>query len=189
MTGADDRELVERTLSGDESAFEALLDRYESRIFSFSWRMCGQKQDAEDAVQDVFFDALRALGSFRWEVPLLSWLFRIAANRCRRMRRLRVGQPRHLDSLDAAPMDRTSAAGDDPLEAVLKDERARRIQAAVLKLPKDLRMVLLLRDFEDQNTAETAAILGVREGAVKTRLHRARMKLKELLGGPDGKTD
>ena len=179
--------MVEEISLGNETAFSRLLDLYEKRIFSFSYRMCGNREDAEDGTQEVFVSALRSLKDFRWEVPLLSWLFKIAANRCRRMRRLKINQPKRVESLDqlqyesGASLDPPSL-GLDPLQDAIRLQQESRLQDALLKIKKESRMLVVLRDLQGLSTKETAEVLEISEGAVKTGLHRARLLLREKLG-------
>jgi RNA polymerase sigma-70 factor (ECF subfamily) len=181
---SDDRSLASAAASGDERAFEELLRRYERRIFALGLRMCGQRQDAEEMVQDTFLAALQALPRFRFDAPFLNWLFRIAARRCGRMRRPRSGQPLRIESLEArreAFLPDPADQGPGALERLLRKEGKELMARSIRRLPKGLRLTLVLRDLEGLDTEETAAVLGVSPGLVKTRLHRARLGLRKIL--------
>jgi RNA polymerase sigma-70 factor (ECF subfamily) len=182
-----DLALVEKVLSGDEAAAELFLKRYEARIFSFAYRLCGQRQDAEDLTQDTFASAFKHLKGFRAQAPLISWLFRIAAHRCQRMRRLKSGQPRRLVALDAPaveggplpqhPADTRPGAE----ELLMRGEQKRWLEKAITLLRPEFKLVLVLRDIEGLSNEAVAETLGLSVAAVKSRLHRARMQLKGML--------
>jgi RNA polymerase sigma-70 factor (ECF subfamily) len=186
MSTADDKILVERVLAGDDGAIEAFLRRFEPRIFSFAYRLCGQRQDAEDLTQDTFVAALKGLKGFRWQASLSSWLYRIAVHRCQRIRRLRSGQPRSLLRLDAplregqAPLDPADPAP-SAHEHLERQELRAKVQAAIRLLDKPYRLVIVLRDVEGLSNEEAAKALGLSVAAVKSRLHRARQMLKALV--------
>jgi RNA polymerase sigma-70 factor (ECF subfamily) len=187
---AGEATLVEALRRGDPAALLALVERHERRIYNFAARMCRHPEDARDVLQETFLAAVRASREFRGESALQTWLFRIAANACRKMKRRRKFEPRRELSLEEflpSGEEATSATrpdGEDSPEAVLAraDLRAA-LDAGIAELPSPYRAVLILRDLEGLSTEETAAALGLEPGAVRTRLHRARLFLRQRLTG------
>ncbi|MFZ5876731.1 MAG: RNA polymerase sigma factor [Nitrospirota bacterium] len=176
-----DRALVERVKAGDNSAFERLFSRHAERIFRFASRMCRHAQDAEDILQDTFLAAYRHLNTFRGKSRFTTWLYTIAANSCRRTRR-------HADA--SAPINDTDGAdGHVPVDdwtrrpdvQAMRKETRRAIEDAVAALPKDQRLVLVLRDMEGLPAEEVGRITGASVPAVKSRLHRARLAVRNEL--------
>ena len=170
----------------DPEEFSRLDDTYSNKVYRLALKMLTQQQDAEDILQETFIKAYRGLKTFDGRSKISTWLFRIATNEALMI--LRRKQPNFL-SLDE-PLD--SAEGEqEPIQVVdwcclpekefLSDESRERLDAAVQKLPESLRVVFLLRDINDLSTHETADVLGLSETAVKTRLSRARLRLREEL--------
>ena len=169
---SDDGLLVQRSLAGEEAAFEALITRYERALFGVALRMLGDYDDARDATQAAFVKAYRKLATFDPKFRFFSWMYRILLNEClntRRGRRLR--QPLAPDLL----LDR------GPLEALEVAERRKRVQQALLALTFEQREVILLRHFGDLGYDEIAATVGIPVKTVKSRLYTARQRLIELL--------
>lgn len=185
-----DGDLVERTLEGDVSAFDALIQRHQDRVYGLVLRMVGHAQEAEDVTQEAFLRAYRALGSFRRGAAFSTWLYRIAVNSCHSqgrkvMRRQRVEGVR-LETAgdeDEQPTGivNPAADGDTPIQAVERSEACARVQREVDGLPDDYRDVVLLRDFEGLDYAAIAEVLDISRAAVKSRLHRARLELASRL--------
>jgi len=175
--GAADTELVERCLGGDNEAFAGLVQLYQDRIYSLALRLLGGESAAEEAAQEAFVKAFRALPSYNKTYPFSSWLFGIAHNAC--MDALRAaGRNVSMDEEDFPDIpDRGPAVEDAVGEAI--DEA--RIEALLASLPPLYSEVLLLQYREDIGPAEIARILGVPEGTVKARLFRARALIKERL--------
>ena len=159
--------------------------------------MCGQHQDAEDVAQDTLLSAFRYLSGFRGETKLKNWLFKIAARACLRKRRKKKGQPEKEISLETFGPPNASQAyeipdwSEDPSDHLLRAELKTVIDQAVRELPRKYRLVFNLRDVQGFSTEETAEILEITPQAVKTRLHRARLFLREEIakrykGKPDG---
>lgn len=179
--------LVEALRKGDADAYERLVRRHAPRMLAVARRLLRSPDDAEDAVQEAFLSAFRALDRFEGEARLGTWLHRITVNaalmRLRSRRRrpessLEDLQPRFLEDGHHEVLPRRWKDAD----RVLADRRLReRVREAIDRLPDTYRNVLLLRDIEEMDTAETAAALGISENAVKTRLHRARVALREVL--------
>jgi len=179
--------LVDDLKAGREEAFGLLLDVYGRRLYNFARRMCRHDEDARDVVQETLLALVRSLHAYRGEGSLQAWLFHVAANACRKMRRRGKFEPEQELSLEAffPPGQDQSAEIPDPAsnpeDRLLRTELNARLEDAIAELPTKYRSVLLLRDVEHLSTEETARALGLTPQAVKTRLHRARLFLRERL--------
>jgi len=182
-----DGALVERAQAGDERAFGELVHRYEGKIFALVRRILRDDDEAEDALQETFLSAYRGLPSFKREAKFSTWLFRIATNAA--LMRLRKRRP-DVVSLDR-PLD-GEGDGDShaidipdwsrqPDEELIDDETRRAMDEAIAALPAELSTVFLLRDVEEMSNAEAAEALGLSLAAAKSRLHRARLFLRDRL--------
>lgn len=179
-----DAELVSRALTGDAAAFDDLVRRHECRVFRTGMAITGNEADAEDALQDTFLNAYTHLGEFRRDSRFSTWLTRIAINAALH----KVRRRREIISLDEPD---PGAGGFAPLnfedwradpERQYEVEEARRIVHEALEaLPPLYRVVLALRDVAEMDTVETAEILGLTIAAVKSRLLRARLMVREHL--------
>jgi RNA polymerase sigma-70 factor (ECF subfamily) len=176
MQSPGEDELVERARRGDPDAFEALVVAYQALAFRTAFVIAGDAADAEEAAQDAFVKAHRALGRFRRGEPFRPWLLTIVANEARNRRRTR-GRRAALALRAAEP----GAPGEDPEAAALATERRERLLSAVERLRDDDRNVLACRYFLDLSEEETAATLGIARGTVKSRTHRALARLEEQL--------
>jgi RNA polymerase sigma-70 factor (ECF subfamily) len=188
--GEDEARLVERLVARDERAFNALVRAYERRVFALVLRMLGNRAEAEDLAQEVFVQVFKAVGSFRGDSKLSTWIYRIAINLCKnRNKYLRVRHASEQDELEALqekiPMGAAPRANvaqiDRPDEAMAGKQVERIVQEAILKLEPSFRECLVLRDVEELSYEEIGAITGLPEGTVKSRIHRARAQLKELV--------
>ena len=168
--------LVERARRGEPGAFEALVVSYQSLAFRTAFVIAGDAADAEEATQDAFVKAHRALRRFRSGQPFRPWLLTIVANEARNRRRTR-GRRAALALRAADP----GAPGEDPEAAALASERRERVLTAVERLRDDDREVLACRYFLELSEEETAAALGIARGTVKSRTHRALERLQEEL--------
>jgi RNA polymerase sigma factor (sigma-70 family) len=169
--------LVERARRGDLAAFEALVLAYQSLAFRTAFVIAGDAADAEEAAQDAFVKAHRALGRFRRGEPFRPWLLTIVANEARNRRRTR-GRRAGLALRAAAE---PQATAEEPEEAALATERRERLLTAVERLRDDDRDILACRYFLELSEEETAAALGIARGTVKSRTHRALSRLQEEL--------
>lgn len=192
-----ERPLLERLRRGDEGAYEELVRAEASHLLAVARRFLRQEEDAQDAVQQAFLSAFRALPSFNGQCRLTTWLHRIVTNTALMKLRTRSRKPETAiedllptfleDGHQANPMSDWAADAHDRLQRL---EVRSQVRAAIDQLPEGYRTVLLLRDIEELDTEETARALGLSEGAVKTRLHRARQALAGLLEPvfrPDGR--
>jgi RNA polymerase sigma-70 factor (ECF subfamily) len=172
-------------VGGDGSAFGAIVERHQDRLFNTVYRLVGSAEDARDLVQETFVKAYENLEGFRSSSSLYTWLFRIAVNTSlshRRKRKwLQVGGMPNADgdSLSAAEMP--DAAAPDPSDSLEAVETERAVQQALDSLDEEQRTVVVLRDIQQCDYQEIAEILGVPPGTVKSRLHRARLALREKL--------
>lgn len=171
-----DGELVERVLGGDPDAFNALVDRHYLPCLRFADRLIGNSADAEEAVQDTFVRAYRALGRYRDRQRLRSWLFRILVNRCRTQARRAERRFR----LDHAAGERMS--GSVMPAPAFEGELNPALRSALASLPAVQREALLLKHVEELSYEEMAAITGARVSALKMRVKRALETLSRTLG-------
>jgi RNA polymerase sigma-70 factor (ECF subfamily) len=185
---ADDRALLARLRAGEEAAYEELVRTHGGRLLAVARRFLPQEDDARDAVQDAFLNAFRGVGRFEGEARLSTWLHRIVVNASLMKLRTRRRKPEQsIDDLlpgwqeDGHPERPAQPWRADALEATQRSELRRLVLEKIQALPEGYRNVLMLRDIEDLDTEETAEAMGISPGAVKTRLHRARQALRELL--------
>jgi RNA polymerase sigma-70 factor (ECF subfamily) len=182
-----ERHLVERLRAGDEAAFEEMVRQYSGRLLAVARRLLRRDDDAQDALQDGFVSAFRALPTFRGDCRLSTWLHRIVVNAALMKMRSRRRFPEvPIDELlPAFQADghhvNTFRPWTDIERALAVEETRVRVRAAIDRLPPAYRTVLLLRDIEELDTEQVASILGTTTNAVKIRLHRARQALLTLL--------
>ena len=180
-----DAELVARLQRGDHTAFEAIVRTHGGRLLSVARRFLGNNEDAQDAVQDAFIRAFKAIHTFEARAQLHTWLHRILVNTA--LMKLRERRRRPTESIEEllpnySADGHQSVASRDWSDAVLeRKETASLVRQAIDKLPDQYREVLVLRDIEEKDTAEAAEILGTTSNVVKVRLHRARQALRTLL--------
>ena len=180
-------EFVDRLIAGDGQAFNELVDQTSAGIYGLGLRMLGNAQDAEDMLQETFLKAHNALRGFEKRSSLYTWLYRIATNEALMMLRRRKSEF-HFDS---EPVTQEEAENGEevvdwcclPEKEFISEETRSELTRAAVKLSNALRMVFLLRDVRGFSTRETAEILQVNEEVVKTRLVRARVKLRDELSG------
>jgi len=187
--GADEASLVRGALAHETGAFREIMRRHNRRLFRVARSVTRDDAEAEDVVQETYLHAYAALGSFRGEAGLGTWLTRIALNeavgRIRRRRNttdldvLEAMPPAQILFLDGPPFGSTMA--DDPERAAARRQLRGVIEAAVDHLPQPFRTVFVLRDMEGLSVEETALSLGLKPETVKTRLHRARRLLRRTL--------
>jgi len=188
----EDAALVDRCRRGDMQAFGVLVTKYQDRLFNMVYRMCGRRADAEELAQEAFLKALQNLPRFRGQCRFYTWLFRIAANLTishrRRSGRLTFQSLTQSDKFDGTQAEALTAAvarrrTPGPREAAVAVETSEIVAAALAELDDEFRLIVILRDIEDMDYAQIAEVLDVPAGTVKSRLHRARLMLKEKLSG------
>lgn len=194
--GYGEAALVRSLRAGDAAAYERVVRELGGRLYATALRMLGNEDDARDAVQDAFLSAFKSIARFDEQSTLSTWLHRIVINSS--LMKLRTRRRKPAVSIDAMlPALREgeqapSAAGNAPgslrpwlspagADAIDQAELRTRLRDEIQQLPDDYRTVVMLRDIEELDTAETAAVLDISESAVKTRLHRARQLLRERL--------
>jgi RNA polymerase sigma-70 factor, ECF subfamily len=175
---------------GDDAALEQALALLQNTVFSFSMRVCGQREDAEDTMQEVLLKSVPHLPKFDSPKALLVWLYKVAKNRCLMSRRRSKFAPNPDLSLEELMPDRKELeqlgtnGSTNPEAFAIRSEEAGRLRDAIQKLPPQYRIVLVLRDMEGLTDEEVAEITGLRSGTVRVRLHRARLFVrKELMKG------
>lgn len=190
MRDEEEQRLVMRLQRRDERAFVECMQRYQEKVWSLVYRMLGNRQEAEDVAQEVFVTVFKSIDSFRGESKFSTWLYRIAANQCKNRlkylgRRGRRGgeafdeaAERDLQHAREQGMAPTLAGPDQVLEGM---QLERIMQQGIASLDEDHRVLIVLRDVEELSYEEICQITGLPEGTVKSRLHRARLALKEFL--------
>jgi RNA polymerase sigma-70 factor (ECF subfamily) len=185
----DDEALAERARAGDDSAFGALVERYQERVYRLALRLSSNPSDAEEVLQEALLHAWRKIDTFRGDARFGTWLYRIATNTA--LMRKRAARRRPAESLEAllpqfdesgllADLDyQRSARADELLE---RAELAQRAREALDLLDESYRAVFVLRDLEEMSTEEAARVLEITPEAVRQRLHRARLMVRGYLG-------
>lgn len=185
---------VDALVAGDERAFEALVRRESPRLYRLIVRMLKDEDEAASVLQETFLQAFRGLPNFRRESRVSTWLYGIALNQARAARRKLA----RLQPLEEADIERLQPGfrfgmyterfdSWDPVSNLESAERARIVRDAIDRLPDPYRDVLILRDMNEMDTAEAAAVLELTEGALRVRLHRARQALRTLLAKEFGR--
>ncbi len=171
--------------SNTPEAIEEALGLLQNTVYSFSMKVCGHPEDAEDTMQEVLFRSLRHLAKIQDPQALAVWLYTVTRNRCWRMRRKSANAPKATVALDELMPDDAELgrlledASEGPEGNLLHAEQAQVLHRAVLQIPAPLRMVLVLHDMEELSTEQVAIILGLQAGTVRVRLHRARLCVRK----------
>jgi len=166
-----------------EDAIPVLVERHGGQLYGIARKLCGNPDDADDLVQETFLQAYRKWSQFEGRAKPLTWLYTIASRACMRMHRKRAGEPARMAPLEELLPFTEGAMPcvDDPLDAQIRKEGIERVQAAILGLPVDFRLPLVLKEIVGLSLAEIAAILDVKAATAKTRVHRARLKIRKAL--------
>src|ERR1700719_1520008 len=181
----DEHLLVAAAKAGDAAAFEELVNRYERKIFRLTMNITRNREDAEDAMQEAFMKAYSHLSGFQEDSRFYTWLVRIAANEA--LMRLRKRRPNQfsldepIESEDDFVPQQIEDWGPSPEQRFAQTELRDILRGVIEELPPDFRIVFLLRDVEGLSTQDTAEAVGISEAAVKSRLLRARLKLRKKL--------
>ena len=182
MDQAGETELARALLAGESNAFERFVEHFRSKVFHYSWLMCGQPEDAEEVAQETLLKVFENFDQLRNPERVRPWVFRIAKNACLMQRRKSVFAPAHELSLEDLPPAAELPAGEPQAEALLLSSELRAVLDRVIaELPQAYRAVVLLRDIEELSTEETAQILDLGTDVVKTRLHRGRAAMRQTL--------
>jgi RNA polymerase sigma-70 factor (ECF subfamily) len=193
LTASDSRDevaLARDLIAGKPEAFDRFVEVFRSKIYQYAYMMCGQREDAEEVAQDSLLKVFENFGQLREPERVKAWVFRIARNECLMKRRKSVFAPTQELSLDDF-LPQQGQDGSRRLDiadwSALPDDQALRgelrdvIQGAIQELPEIYRAVMLLRDVEELSTEEAAQVLDLSTEAVKTRLHRARLAVRQKL--------
>ena len=182
--------IIAEARRGDRKAFAELVRRYEETVYRFSYKLCRDREKAEETLQDTFINVFRKLNSFDGKSKFSTWLYTIVVNNCRmRHRRRKIREiEESLESLDNPPASvdghfskEIARWEETPADLMLGKELKEQLDAAIQKLPDEYRVVFVLRDIDGRSTEETASIVGISQEAAKSRLRRARAYLREQL--------
>ena len=191
MDREDEVELARQLMTGSAEAFDRFVEHFRAKIFHYSRLMCGHREDAEEVAQDTLLRVFESFDQLREPERIRPWVFRIAKNACLMKRRKSAFAPARELSLDEFLPATRDQGGRIKLEIadwsrlpddqLLQAEMSAALEQAISNLPEIYRSVMLLRDREELSTEETARVLGLTEDTVKTRLHRARLALRQQL--------
>ena len=190
MTGATDNDvsrnngdvvsLVQRTLAGDSAAFGQIILRYERRVLTFSIRLLGSVDDAQDAAQEVFLRAFKYIHRLDLQKPLEPWLMQMTVNVCRdlgRKRQFRRNTFPELSRAETVPANNSC----NPYSGLAEEQQRQMLRQALDQLPEKERLAVILRDIEGLPTSEVAVLLGSSETTVRSQISRARLKIKDAI--------
>ena len=190
----NESELVHKAQKGDQRAFSLLVKKYESTVYSFAYKVCRNEEKAAETLQDTFVNVYRKLDQFNGKAKFSTWLYQIVTNNCLMKRRQNKldkssvsieshggGQEESEVQGDGAPSQTLVSLTQTPQDEVVNKELREQLDKAILKLPIEQRIVFILRDVEGRSSEEAAKILKVSVPAVKSRLRRARVFLREQL--------
>jgi len=172
----DETAVAQALLAGETGAFERFVEHFRSKIFHYSWLMCGSPEDAEEVAQETLLKVFENFDQLREPERVRAWVFRIAKNVCLMQRRKSVFAPEELPLEIDVP-----DAGEAPERQVLSGELRAVIDRVIAELPPIYRAVVLLRDIEELSTEDTAQVLDLSVDVVKTRLHRGRAAMRQKL--------
>lgn len=184
---AEIEKVVELIRSKDPKSLEQALALLQNTVFSFSMKVCGQRQDAEDTMQEVLLKSVSNLHKFDNPKALLVWLYKVAKTRCLMNRRKSKFAPKEALSLaelmpDRREMETLSGNSEGtPETSLMRRESGKRLRDAIQQLPPDYRIILVLHDMEELSDSEISEITGLRQGTVRVRLHRARLFVRKEL--------
>jgi len=183
-----ERSLLRRLRDRDERAFRELMETHRDRVFNITYRMLGNRHEAEDVAQEVFITVFKTIDSFREESKFSTWLYRVTVNHCKnRIKYLARRHDRDRDELDETSQQQNGAVTGAPVRAKHPDkalesaQMEKLLQEAIASLDDDQRAVVILRDVEDLSIEEICEITGLPDGTVKSRLHRARLVLRKKM--------
>lgn len=183
-----ERSLLRRLRDRDERAFRELIDAHRDRVFNITYRMLGNRAEAEDVTQEVFISVFKTIESFREESKFSTWLYRVAVNACKnRIKYLARRHDRDRDELDETSQATNGAVNGAPVRAAQPDkalasmQMEKLLQQAIADLDEDQRAVVILRDVEELSIEEICEITNLPDGTVKSRLHRARLVLRKKM--------
>ena len=177
----DENKLIERASGGDPAAFNRLMEMHEKRMYAVALRMCGNREDAQDCLQESMLRVYRAIGGFKGQSSFGTWVYRITMNTCLdELRRKKNKQSTSLDNM----LDQGWSPTDDsasPEKQAIQSEMRKSISKSIQELPEDMRSVIIMRDVHGYSYDEIAEMLNVNVGTIKSRISRGREKLREKL--------
>ena len=177
----NERDMIERASRGDAAAFNQLMEQHERRMYAVSLRMCGNREDAQDCLQEAMLRVYRAIGGFKGQSSFSTWVYRITMNTCLdELRRKKNRQNTSLDNLldmGWSPADETNA----PEKQAMRSELRRNLNRAIRELPEEMRAAVVLRDIQGFSYDEIARMLEINVGTIKSRISRGREKLREKM--------
>ena len=183
-----ERSLLRRLVDRDERAFRELIDEHRDRVFNITYRMLGNRAEAEDVAQEVFITVFKQIENFRGDSKFSTWLYRVTVNHCKnRIKYLARRHDRDRDELDETSQQQNGAVNGAPVRAKNPDkalesaQMEKLLQEAIASLDDEQRAVVILRDVEDLSIEEICEITGLPDGTVKSRLHRARLVLRKKM--------
>ena len=191
MDREEEANLARELLTGKPEAFDRFVEHFRTKVFQYSWLMCGHREDAEEVAQETLLKVFESFDQLREPERVRPWVFRIAKNACLMKRRKSVFAPAHELSLEQFLPARNQSDGEVrieiadwshlPEDEVMQAEMKQVLESAIRELPEAYRTVILLRDLEELSTQDAAQILDVTEDVVKQRLHRGRLALRQKL--------
>ena len=177
----NERDMIERASGGDAAAFNRLMEQHERRMYAVALRMCGNREDAQDCLQEAMLRVYRAIGGFKGQSSFSTWVYRITMNTCLdELRRKKNRQSASLDNLlemGWSPTDDSNA----PEKQAMRSELRRNLNRAIQELPEEMRAAVVLRDIQGFSYDEIARMLEINVGTIKSRISRGREKLREKL--------
>jgi RNA polymerase sigma-70 factor (ECF subfamily) len=185
-TADDERQVVAAARGGDQQAFEALVLKYQDRIYRLIQRLVSGSDAIDDLAQEVFIRAYRSLGDFKGESSLYTWLYKIALNLCRNHYRTRGRRPAHEELDDADGATGLEAAGGTPEDEVFRREFWEQLRRGLDELPAEQREAVVFCDLEGMSYEEMADVMGVPIGTVRSRIFRGRRALQQRLAAFHG---
>lgn len=175
-----DEELIEQTLSGNQDAFAELVTRYQDRLYNVVYHIVNDREDASDIVQETFLQSYTNLSRFRMSSRFYTWIYRIAFNisiGTLRQKKRKVSMEQIMEDYGEC----IAAKGESPEHKITREESSKLLWEAINRLPEEYKTPLVLREMEDASYDDIAEILHVPVGTVRSRLHRARIALKEII--------
>jgi len=191
----DDLTLVRLAADGRQEAFDTLVRRHQDRVYGTIHRMVNDREKAMDLTQETFLRAWKGIGAFHGDSSFFTWLYRIARNVIISRSRYDAARPKLNVSLDSHEDGEPRAApepveaGSSPEDSIVQAEQRRLVLEAIAAMPPDFKEVLVLRDMQDESYETIADLLDIPVGTVRSRLHRARLELKQVLRSRVGPTD
>ena len=177
----DEKKLIERAYGGDPSAFNRLMAQHENRLYAVALRMCANREDAQDCLQEAMLRVYRAIGSFKGQSTFSTWVYRITMNTCLdELRRKKNRQNTSLDNLVDMGWSPTDGGAGPEKQALMREMREK-MHGAIHELPDDMRAAVVLRDIQGFSYDEIAQMLEIYVGTIKSRISRGREKLREKL--------